>query len=239
MPPKPPAKPVKIIFLDIDGVLNSAQSMTMHARHNINGSRVFCPLAVSNLKRILDDTDARIVISSTWRKYYSTEQLAAIFEQYDIGYGHRFDYNRTLMDITPTTFSHLDRGLEIKRWFKHYEDCENPDMEQGFDCQEAEDDAAIRRDVLKNKRFVIIDDDSDMKPYMDRLVQTNGRHGLMWMDADKAIEMLGGKDGRVGEEHDDDAEGTEEGIDLDGHAQPRSVHSSSDGGSAEESSQGS
>ena len=142
------------------------------------------------------------------------------------------------MDSTPTTLSYLDRGFEIRRWFNHYEDCENPDMEQGFDSQEAEDDAAMRKDVLENKRFIIIDDDSDMEPYMDRLVQTDARHGLMWKDADKAIEMLGGKDGKdgsVGREHNDDAGRAQEGAGPDGRSEPGTVHSSGDGGGSEES----
>src|ERR1035437_1351328 len=33
--------------------------------------------------------------------------------------------------------------------------------------------------------FVIIDDDSDMKPYMDRLVKTENRNGLTFTDAEK------------------------------------------------------
>jgi hypothetical protein len=41
--------------------------------------------------------------------------------------------------------------------------------------------------------FVIIDDDSDMKPYMDRLVKVDGRNGLTFTDAEKVIEMFGGK----------------------------------------------
>jgi hypothetical protein len=40
--------------------------------------------------------------------------------------------------------------------------------------------------------FVIIDDDSDMKPYMDRLVKTENRNGLTFTDAEKVIEMFGG-----------------------------------------------
>lgn len=40
--------------------------------------------------------------------------------------------------------------------------------------------------------FVILDDDSDMEPYMDRLVKTDGRNGLTFTDAEKVIEMFGG-----------------------------------------------
>lgn len=41
--------------------------------------------------------------------------------------------------------------------------------------------------------FVIIDDDSDMEPYLDRLVKTDSRNGLTFSDAEKVIEMFGKK----------------------------------------------
>ena len=49
------------------------------------------------------------------------------------------------------------------------------------------------KDHLEVTKFVIIDDNSDMKPYMDRLVQTDSRNGLTFTDAEKVIAMLGGK----------------------------------------------
>ena len=41
--------------------------------------------------------------------------------------------------------------------------------------------------------FAIIDDENDMDPYMDRLVQTDSRNGLTFSDAERVIELLGGK----------------------------------------------
>jgi hypothetical protein len=48
------------------------------------------------------------------------------------------------------------------------------------------------KDHPEIKEFVIIDDDSDMKPYMHRLVKTDGQNGLTFSDAEKVIEMFGG-----------------------------------------------
>jgi hypothetical protein len=39
--------------------------------------------------------------------------------------------------------------------------------------------------------FVILDDDSDLEPYMNRAVIVNGEVGLTEADVDKAIEILG------------------------------------------------
>ena len=47
---------MKIIFLDIDGVLN------------YNGSQIIDEVCLSNLRYIVKETDARIVIISTWKE---------------------------------------------------------------------------------------------------------------------------------------------------------------------------
>lgn len=52
---------MKVIFLDIDGVLN-----VMFPKHDLYG-REFHPHLVDNLRYIIDETNAKIVITSTWR----------------------------------------------------------------------------------------------------------------------------------------------------------------------------
>lgn len=52
---------MKVIFLDIDGVLNLC-----YEGRDEYGS-LFHPHLVDNLKRLIDETGAKIVISSTWR----------------------------------------------------------------------------------------------------------------------------------------------------------------------------
>ena len=53
---------VKIIFLDIDGVLN------VNAQGRDNYGQLFHKHFMDNLKRIVDETGAKIVLSSSWRK---------------------------------------------------------------------------------------------------------------------------------------------------------------------------
>jgi hypothetical protein len=60
----------------------------------------------------------------------------------------------------------------------------------GYRGREIEDYLIEHPEVTE---FVIIDDDSDMEPYMDRLVQTDSRNGFTFSDAEKVIEMFGGK----------------------------------------------
>ena len=73
-----------VIFLDFDGVLNTEQ---YHARLTVDGKPtkdtwgpLFDPLAVENLRRILDDTDTRIVVSSSWRYAHSLDSLRLMWE---------------------------------------------------------------------------------------------------------------------------------------------------------------
>ena len=59
----------KILFLDLDGVLNTARwhrQADRHAMQDEYGYK-FDPSAVTNLKKILDETGADIVISSSWK----------------------------------------------------------------------------------------------------------------------------------------------------------------------------
>jgi hypothetical protein len=67
-----------------------------------------------------------------------------------------------LIGKTPTDFKG-HRGTEIDTWLKNH-----PSVD----------------------KFVIIDDDDDMEPHMDRLVQTHPDLGMNEKDADKAILLL-------------------------------------------------
>lgn len=55
---------MKIIFLDIDGVLNSRKCFE---EKHFKGSVQICPELVQNLNRIIRETGAKIVVISTWR----------------------------------------------------------------------------------------------------------------------------------------------------------------------------
>jgi hypothetical protein len=72
----------RLIFLDIDGVLNSAQFRA----ENTNGEGVVIvdgafdatahidPLRVARLNRLIDTTGAEVVLSSSWRKLFGRER---------------------------------------------------------------------------------------------------------------------------------------------------------------------
>lgn len=56
---------MKVIFLDIDGVLNTKYWENMKVRDQYG--HTFDPNSVANLARIIEETGAEIVISSSWK----------------------------------------------------------------------------------------------------------------------------------------------------------------------------
>jgi len=120
----------------------------------------FDPICMKHLKSVINQTNAFIVISSVWRKMHPFPKLKEMFEPFGL-------FNHVL-GVTPELQGDMVRGKEIAQWI--------------------EDNKNWQR--LNLKQFVIIDDDSDMEPHMDRLVKTIGTEGLTEEDAKKCIEML-------------------------------------------------
>ncbi|WP_205961074.1 HAD domain-containing protein, partial [Paramuribaculum intestinale] len=73
-----------VIFLDFDGVLNTEQCQARLAVEGMPNKDAWGPLfdqrAVENLRRIIDATDAAIVISSSWRYAHSLGSLRIMWE---------------------------------------------------------------------------------------------------------------------------------------------------------------
>ena len=71
---------MRIIFLDIDGVLNSELWYKEVKYANLE-EKHFSPALVENLNTITDQTGAKIVVSSSWRKNKTLEQLKNLFDK--------------------------------------------------------------------------------------------------------------------------------------------------------------
>jgi hypothetical protein len=99
----------KVIFLDIDGVLNS--STRWKESHEVdprNKSAKLDPIAVWRLKQIIGATGAKIVISSTWRNIFPLDWLTGTLWKYGIP-------KDTIIGKTPKVGR---RGHEINHWLK-------------------------------------------------------------------------------------------------------------------------
>lgn len=170
------------IFLDLDGVLNSTQSLlrankatpTESERDFLSElSRTYYsgyPLealttdllgidqvCVKHLNLVIEVTGAQVVVSSSWRFCHNIVGLQKLLDYR----GFKGD----LVDITPVNLIGHDkvRGHEIQAWLDL-----NPEVD----------------------RFVIIDDDSDMAHLRRYLVLVDSKVGLTEKNALEAISIV-------------------------------------------------
>jgi len=123
----------------------------------------FDPICIELLQELVNRSGAFIVVSSSWRIGNTFRAMRAMFDGFDL-----FD---KVIGMTPVQVGDWKRGLEIDEWLK------NPMLASG----ELE---------LDLKGFVILDDDSDMKPHMDKLVQSEWDGGLTKELVEEAIKVL-------------------------------------------------
>jgi hypothetical protein len=107
---------MKVIFLDIDGVLNVIPTKFDKWGAYFGPDDHF----VKNLKRIIDETGAKIVITSTWR-------MSGLQNMLDMWKGRNLPGE--VVGITPNhmmkTGTTLQRGKEIDEWISLSKEVEN------------------------------------------------------------------------------------------------------------------
>lgn len=148
---------MKLIFLDIDGVLVTAK--TLKGRSGLRA--VADPPCVDALNRITFVTEAKLVISSSWR-FCGLEEMRLILKYWGVTgevIGITPDLTRKVIGV----YSAVPRIREICAWLQ-------------AECDDA--------------RWIAIDDDDDMEGYQEHLVQTVFETGLTEELADRAIAML-------------------------------------------------
>lgn len=163
-----------ILFLDIDGMLNTERQhdrcVNLGADQVDNFGYAFDPDAVANLERIVNESGADIVISSSW-KMWGLDAMQRMWA--------RRDLPSKVIGITPNTESDemllsidLDlmdipaiKGSEIKEW--------------------------LTTDGYEVTHYAILDDLPDMLPEQEsHFVQTDPRIGITKEDANQVIEIL-------------------------------------------------
>lgn len=96
---------MNIIFLDIDGVMNHANHFVRSKKHKL---QEFCPRSEKNLKRIIQECNAKIVVSSTWRIGETAESISEwLFSHYGL--------KDHVVGITPVLEEEI-RGKEIQAY---------------------------------------------------------------------------------------------------------------------------
>lgn len=164
---------MKVIFLDVDGVLNCDDT-----EETINGWVFVDDDKIKLLRHIIDKTGAKVVLDSTWRQgYYGITQKRPEDKsdwgeiEYEALKERCAKYGVDFYGYTRWPDS-MDRGTEIYEWIRdHVENHDDEDPLVGW----------------------VIIDDIDLRiseRFPNNFVHTNGRFGLMPRDADKAIAIL-------------------------------------------------
>ena len=167
----------KYIFLEIDGVLNSEHTLNESCENmDQKMASIISDQLVKNLSYLVEKTDAKIILSSSWRVYFNNniKNPNNIFAMALLASLNK--YNLKLHDMTPYPKGphSSERGLEIKTY--------------------------VEQNNITD--YVVIDDEqfSDFKTHLDmsRFIQTNfgdetttiENEGLNIKVAEKAIEIL-------------------------------------------------
>lgn len=154
--------PAKVLFLDIDGVLNSARTCVAFGGPLIGGfphgfdetnMRLFDHAAIGLIRKLCHETGASIVLSSSWRIIHTVHECAN-------------GLDLPIFDRTPSLNWHgRVRGDEIANWL-----ADHPEVEV----------------------YAIVDDDSDMlDSQIPFFVQTDFKEGLSFADYESLQCLLG------------------------------------------------
>jgi hypothetical protein len=178
---------MNIAFVDIDGVLAVASQ-----EHDEYG-QLFHPHFVNNLKRIIDETQAKIVISSSWRKS-SLKIMQEMWEYRNLP--------GEVIDTTPSLY--IFKGTNnIQFWNNKLSAKQTPRIKGYSVPRGCEVDYWIQNEsqafgTIKN--YVILDDDTDflMKQFNNYVQCSNVSehpdnvhgYGLTEINTIKAIRIL-------------------------------------------------
>ncbi|MDF9825634.1 hypothetical protein M2475_002033 [Breznakia sp. PF5-3] len=153
---------MKVVFLDIDGVLNSYKYMEKPFVLKGKNYHFIDKKNIANLKEIINKTNAVIVLSSTWRLSFYDDLTSNNKMGEALIYALK-EANLSLYAMTP--YNGIDRYQEIQEWL-----LEHPEV----------------------STYIILDDTDydwkDIKPYW---IPCNPKVGLTKKDAKKAIRLLG------------------------------------------------
>jgi hypothetical protein len=156
----------KIIFLDIDGVLNNGVDSDSHYDASYGEYFLYSPRCVSRLNQLIASTGASLVVSSTWRLGLTLEKMTLLLNNMGI-----------LSPVVGMTDDlrnhHCCRGNEVYKWIK-----DNKDILK-------------YKHYYDYKSYVILDDDTDMLLWQkDNFVNTDGQIGITDEDVEDAIVIL-------------------------------------------------
>ncbi len=155
---------MKIIFLDIDGVLNN-----LYTKENFEGFVFVEDEKILFLKEIIESTNAQVVLSSTWRKgwFYKDHDNSYNGEEVWLFEALQEKLNEYGIEFFDYTEEFGCRGEEILKWLENY-------------------------DGEQIESYVVIDDcdEEELHQHLEQFVQTYIEEGLTELHVEQAIRLL-------------------------------------------------
>jgi hypothetical protein len=130
---------VKVLFTDIDGVLNCSETISLPDQID--------PAKVALLNWVCRETGCKIVISSTWRIIHPLLELTSILRSNG--------FEGEIIGATPSFKRSMARGQEIEWWLKNH-----PEVIQ---WAVVDDDTADMKEVI-HRQAVTSFHDGGLKP---------------------------------------------------------------------------
>lgn len=156
---------MKVLFLDIDGVLNSGNYIKRLDGQFDDPQYQIDPEAVVRLNAITNLTDCKIVVSSTWRLAFLNRMAGPLRSLQ--GCLQMYGITGDIIGMTPNkpNCTRNQRGKEIQSWLDDH--------------------------IGQVDKFVIIDDDSDMGRLLPHLIKTIFNDGIQDIHVRRIVEILG------------------------------------------------
>ena len=155
---------MKIIFLDIDGVLNDR-----YTEETFEGFVFVSDEKILLLKEIVEATDAQIVLTSTWRKGWFYKDHDSTYNGEEVWLFEALqeklnEYGIELLDYTEQ-LGH--RGEEISKWLKTH---------KGDEVE----------------AYIVLDDmdESELHQHSAHFIQTDFEEGLTEAHVEQALRLL-------------------------------------------------
>lgn len=164
---------LKFVFVDVDGVLVTEQTLEARRTLGLRGEMIANPACVAALNHIIRSTGARLVLSSAWR-FCGLEEMKLILGAWGIQ-GEVVDM---IPDLTVTSngrYHPVSRGEEIQRFIE---------------------DVHLDPSREMIERYVVLDDDwkcFESHPVGARLIATCSTEGLTLDQAASAVNLLTGR----------------------------------------------
>ena len=156
------------LFLDIDGVLNTGRYSDYLVENGLcetdEDGYLFDPEVVQSLERIIEATEAKIIITSTWRL---DGDMQALWRNRELA-GEMFGVTPTLLRekaVEKIKFFYGHRGMEVEAWLQDY--------------------------ASEPYNYAILDDEDDyLESQAEHLVLTDPMTGITEDVAEKVIGLL-------------------------------------------------